>query len=139
MISETNKNTHEGSKDMTDEMRIEAQLDAQYRYFNEDQYEDQYHFEDVSRTYFIWIDTKDVSKAEEIVKETLNRTKVYDFQIEDSEVAEDDTVMVTATLWDDAVGYNEFDASWEIKKKVDSILYSNDSIIDFDSEFDEAA
>ena len=136
MVSETNKSIHEGSKEMTDEMRIEAQLDARDRYFNE---YDQYHFDEVSRTYFIWIDTKDTTKAEEIVKETLNRTKVYDFQIEDSEVAEDDTVMVTAILWDDAIGYDECDASWEIKKKVDSILYSNDSVIEFDSEFDEAA
>ena len=52
---------------MTDEMRIEAQLDARDRYFNE---YDQYHFDEVSRTYFIWIDTKDTTKAEEIVKET---------------------------------------------------------------------
>ena len=125
---------------MTDELRIEAQLDAHYRYFNEDQYEDQYHYEEVSRTYFIWIDTTDAAKAEEIVKEVLKQTRVYDFEIEKVEAAEDDTVMVTAILWDDAIGYDECDASWEIKKKVDHVLYrSTDKIIDFDSEFDEAA
>lgn len=121
---------------MTDEMRIEAQLDAFYKYF--DRYEEpELTTWYTTLDYYIFIDTADEERAREIVNSIMKDSKVDDFGIEKAE-DDGDAVRITVSVSDYCTGYEAFDADDEIRRKVEKLLKKDDRVLDYDWDFKEA-
>lgn len=122
---------------MTDEMRIEEQLDALYYRWcdrEEEELNQDYYF---SRDYWISFEDTDRATAEDIAVEIMKQAKVEDIEIQDVTV-EDDLMVVRIRIWNYGRGTDGWEASEETKKTIDRILRQDARIYDYDSEFTEA-